>query len=69
LRQGSVYIQIFTPDLRSHTVLSPLSGTVLDVNEKIVSAPSSIMDDPYGEGWLVILKPSRFDIEIKELGM
>jgi CheY-like chemotaxis protein/glycine cleavage system H lipoate-binding protein len=69
LRQGSVYIQIFSSDLRSHTVLSPLSGTVLDVNEKIVNAPSSIMEDPYGEGWLVRLKPSRFDIEIKELGM
>jgi CheY-like chemotaxis protein len=69
LRQGSVYIQIFSPDLRSHTVLSPLSGTVVDVNERIVNTPSSIMDDPYGEGWLVRLKPSRFEIEIKELGL
>ncbi len=69
LRQGSVYIQIFSPDLRSHTVLSPLSGIVLEVNERVVNDPSSIIEDPYGEGWLVRLKPSRFDIEIKELGL
>jgi len=69
LRQGGTYLQIFATDLRSHTVLSPLSGKVLAVNEKVVSHPDSIHEDPYGEGWLIRLKPSRFDIEIKELGL
>jgi CheY-like chemotaxis protein/glycine cleavage system H lipoate-binding protein len=69
LRQGGSYLQIFSADLRSHTVLSPLSGTVLEVNEKVLANPDSVHQDPYGDGWLIRLKPSRFDIEIKELGL
>lgn len=69
LRQGSVYLQLFSSDLRSHTVLSPLSGSVVDVNEALLEDPSKIVEDPYGKGWLIRLKPSRFEIEIKELGL
>ncbi len=69
LRQGSVYMQLFSSDLRSHTVLSPLTGIVVDVNEKLLENPRQILDDPYGGGWLIRLQPSRFEIEIKELGL
>jgi CheY-like chemotaxis protein/glycine cleavage system H lipoate-binding protein len=69
IRQGSVYFQIFSSDLRSHTVLSPLSGKVIEVNEKVLANPASALEDPYGEGWLIRLKPSRFDLEIKQLGL
>jgi glycine cleavage system H protein len=69
VRQGGVYLQIFSSDLRSHTVLSPLSGTVVAVNEKVLNDPECILQDPYGEGWLIRLKPSRFDTEIKTLGL
>ncbi len=69
LRQGSVYFQVFSADLRSHTVLSPLSGTVVAINESVVANPAGALDDPYGEGWLVRLKPSRFEYEIKQLGL
>jgi CheY-like chemotaxis protein/glycine cleavage system H lipoate-binding protein len=69
LRQGSVYFQVFSADLRSHTVLSPLSGTVVAINESVVGNPAGALEDPYGEGWLVKLKPSRFEYEIKQLGL
>lgn len=69
LRQGSVYLQIFSSDLRSHTVLSPLSGTVVAVNGKVLENPASALEDPYGEGWLIRLRPSKFEYEIKELGL
>ena len=69
LRQGSVYLQIFSSDLRSHTVMSPLSGTVVEVNEKAVSDPEIISNDPHGEGWLVKINPSKYDYEIKHLGL
>lgn len=68
LRQGSVYFQVFSADLRSHTVLSPLSGTVVAINERVAADPTVALRDPYGEGWLVRLKPSRFEYEIKQLG-
>jgi glycine cleavage system H protein len=34
-------------------LVAPVSGEVLEVNEKVVEEPSLVNDDPYGEGWLV----------------
>jgi glycine cleavage system H protein len=37
-------------------VISPLSGEVLEVNKKVVDAPETVNEDPYGEGWLVRIR-------------
>ena len=37
-------------------VIAPLSGEILEVNEKAIEEPESINDDPYGEGWLVRIR-------------
>ena len=37
-------------------LIAPLSGEVLEVNEKVVDAPETVNEDPYGEGWLVRLR-------------
>ena len=34
-------------------LISPLSGTVTEVNAKVVAEPETVNEDPYGEGWLV----------------
>ena len=39
-------------------VISPLSGEILEVNEKVVDEPETVNDDPYGEGWLVRIRLS-----------
>jgi glycine cleavage system H protein len=39
-------------------VVAPLSGEVVEVNEKVVEAPETINDDPYGEGWLIRIRLS-----------
>ena len=39
-------------------LVSPLSGTVLEVNAKVVSEPETVNDDPYGEGWLIRIRMS-----------
>jgi glycine cleavage system H protein len=36
-------------------VYTPLSGTVVAVNEDLLDVPEAINDDPYGDGWLVEL--------------
>src|SRR5204862_1219014 len=33
--------------------IAPLSGTVLEVNRKVVDEPETVNEDPYGEGWLI----------------
>ena len=40
-------------------LIAPLSGEVLAVNEKVVAAPETVNDDPYGEGWLVRIRLSE----------
>jgi glycine cleavage system H protein len=45
-------------------VISPLSGEILQVNAKVVEAPETVNDDPYGDGWLVRIRlsdPSEVD--------
>jgi glycine cleavage system H protein len=45
-------------------VIAPLSGEVLEVNEKVVDAPETVNEDPYGDGWLIRIRmsdPSEID--------
>jgi glycine cleavage system H protein len=37
-------------------VVAPLSGDVLEVNDKAVEAPEIVNEDPYGEGWLLRIR-------------
>ena len=39
-------------------VIAPLSGEILEVNAKVVEAPETVNDDPYGEGWLIRIRLS-----------
>ena len=45
-------------------VIAPLSGEVLEVNQKAVDEPELVNEDPYGDGWLVRIRlsdPSEAD--------
>ena len=37
-------------------VISPLSGEILEVNQKAIDEPEIVNEDPYGEGWLVRIR-------------
>jgi len=39
-------------------VYSPVSGEVIAVNESLSGAPELINSSPYGEGWLMKVRPS-----------
>ncbi|HLE40914.1 MAG TPA: glycine cleavage system protein GcvH [Nitrospirota bacterium] len=39
-------------------VVSPVSGTVVEVNEDLADSPEIINDDPYGNGWLIVVEMS-----------
>jgi glycine cleavage system H protein len=40
-------------------LISPLSGEVLEVNQKVVDAPETVNEDPYGDGWLIRIRLSN----------
>ena len=39
-------------------IVAPLSGEVLEVNQKVLDAPETVNEDPYGEGWLIRIRMS-----------
>jgi glycine cleavage system H protein len=45
-------------------VVAPLSGEVLEINQRAVDEPEIVNEDPYGEGWLIRIRlsdPSEAD--------
>ncbi len=39
-------------------VVSPVTGTVVEVNGDLADSPEIINEDPYGNGWLVVVEMS-----------
>lgn len=37
------------------------AGEVVEINDALVAKPDTANDDPYGEGWLIVLKPEDWD--------
>ena len=46
-------------------LLSPVEGTIIEVNTQVIEDPQMVMDDPYEEGWLVRIEATS-DIEDEE---
>ncbi len=38
-------------------VYSPVAGEVVEINEALADSPELINKDPYGEGWMVRIRP------------
>jgi glycine cleavage system H protein len=39
-------------------LFAPVSGKVVEVNDPLADAPETINEDPYEEGWMVVVEPS-----------
>ncbi len=48
-------------------IYSPISGEIVERNEKLVNSPELVNEDPYGSGWIVVVKSSRLNDELKSL--
>jgi glycine cleavage system H protein len=55
IAQGSSYGEVESVKAVSD-VIAPLSGEILEVNQKVVDEPETVNEDPYGEGWLVRIR-------------
>ena len=40
-------------------LFAPVSGEVVEVNGTLAKAPETVNQDPYGQGWMILIKPSR----------
>jgi len=46
---------------------TPVTGEVVATNDAVAAKPGLINEDPYGEGWLVKIKPEDWDGESGDL--
>ena len=38
------------------SIISPISGKVIEVNEDLAESPETINEDPYGKGWIAVIE-------------
>lgn len=67
LIQGQVCANFKTEEDLTHNLLSPLSGLIVEVNNKLIENSSLVEKDPYFEGWLYRIIPSNLEMELKNL--
>jgi glycine cleavage system H protein len=48
-------------------VYSPVSGEVVEVNRQLESSPELLNKDPYGDGWIAVIKAEKLNEEVKKL--
>ena len=48
-------------------IYSPISGTITEINEKLVADSSLINSDPYSEGWVYAIEPLNWSLELQYL--
>ena len=49
------------------SILAPLNGVILSVNSRVSEQPDLLYQDPYGEGWLITIKPDALQDDLKNL--
>ncbi|MBI5213400.1 MAG: glycine cleavage system protein GcvH [Nitrospirae bacterium] len=47
-------------------VIAPVSGAIIEVNEKLADSPEIINEDPYGKGWIAVIEMSN-ESELEDL--
>ena len=40
-------------------LFAPVSGEVVEVNGELAQKPETVNQDPYGKGWMLLVKPSN----------
>lgn len=50
-----------------HPILSPISGRIVTINEKLIQNKLLIEKDPYFEGWIYSIIPNELDYELNQL--
>lgn len=54
-------------DSTSIDMVSPVNGEVIKINEEVIKNPDLVNQDPYGKGWLMMIKPKNLKADIKNL--
>lgn len=48
-------------------LFAPLGGEIVEANGELEERPELVNEDPYGEGWMIVIRPTGGDDEWEEL--
>jgi FixJ family two-component response regulator/glycine cleavage system H lipoate-binding protein len=65
--QGDACVNLVTDDELIHRLISPLSGRIIERNEKLIADINLLEKDPYFEGWIYKVIPSNIEYDLKYL--
>lgn len=65
--QGEACALIIDSRKHVHRMWTPITGRIVAVNNELQDDFSKLENDPYGEGWLLVLAPTNLDEEKKNL--
>ncbi|KAA3655908.1 MAG: response regulator, partial [Calditrichaeota bacterium] len=65
--QGNACAVINTQDGMTHNILAPVSGRIIQRNERIMEDYTLMEKDPYFRGWLYSVVPTNLEYETKYL--
>lgn len=66
VKQGEPYGTLESVKAVSDLV-SPITGTIEEVNDEVSSKPETLNEEPFGKGWLIVVKPSNLQAELANL--
>jgi CheY-like chemotaxis protein/glycine cleavage system H lipoate-binding protein len=69
LLQGVPCAEAISPDGSQHSIMCPLSGSILEVNESAQANPSLVERDPYFRGWLYRIVPTNPKSDLQWLSL
>ncbi len=52
---------------RTVPIVCPVSGRVIEKNEMVLAHPALVNSSPYGDGWLIRVKPRRLPAQLHNL--
>jgi glycine cleavage system H lipoate-binding protein len=52
---------------RAATLPAPVEGEVVDINEEALAHPERISADPYGRGWLLVVRTADLAVNLRNL--
>ncbi len=67
MEQGRTCLEAVDGEGIVHALCSPLSGRVIEVNERIENDLALVTGDPEGEGWLFCIRPISLEEELSNL--
>ncbi len=67
LEQGRVCVRVHAADGVEHSLYSPLSGWIVEVNNAVLEIPQLAGGDPEGTGWLLRIMPQNTEKELPNL--